>query len=404
MIGFSIACLLWFSLMPLGAWLAGDPFKEPLRVLPRLERIEPLNHVWPYLMGQAWRSTGKGREAERSFIRALKLNPIDSGVWASLADLYVDRGRKEEAFLALKNAAFLEPLDVTVQWGVLVRLMTLDLPQARDTVQAIVSRLIFLDPTNRRNLFALAQMVAENGEAEALLPHERDVWRSYLLWLITKGKVRKAYDVWNKLGDLGWRDRRLFKKVVSGFLAKKSYPLARKVWLEEFPGDPLVHNGGFERDILDFGFGWRFSSRIPGLKSWGYANREWVEGRRSFFMGFDGESNPYVAWPRQPVYLDTPGSYRLSAYVKTEGVTGASGFSIRVWGRGVRARSKEVKGYSPWKWLKVVFKVREPGLYWVGLFRPSTRKFNKFLGGRVWIDQVRLEKVDEEEVPLGNSG
>ena len=390
--------------MPLGVRLAGDPFKDPFGVLPRLIRIEPFNHVWPYLTGQAWRGVGKNRKAEGSFIRALELNPLDSSVWAALADLYVDQGKKEKAFLALKNSAFLDPTNVTVQWGVLVRLMTLDLPQARDTEKALISRLILLDSANRRNLFALAQVIAGETGADYLLPQDKEVWNSYLLWLISRGKLEEAQALWERMGELGWRDRKLFKKVVNGFLSRKGYSRARKIWLEEFPGDPMVHNGGFEYDLAGFGFGWRFNPRIPGLKAWGFSYDEAVEGRRSFYMAFDGEENPSVSWPRQLVYIGEPGRYRLTAYIKTEAVTGATGFSLVFWGKGVRVRSREFRGYNTWRKVKLDFQVKISGVYWLALMRPSTRKFNRFLGGRVWLDEVILERVDEKGVSQGNSG
>ena len=396
-------CLLGLSLMPLGARLAGDPFREPFKVLPRLMEIEPLNHVWPYLMGQAWYRVGRVERAERDFMRALKLNPMDSGVWTSLADLYRDGGRKEGAFLALRNAAFLDPLNVDVQWGVLVRLLALDLPQARATIRVLVTRLLQLDPTNRRNLFALARIVAGKGNAQALLPREKDVWRSYLLWLISRGEVDEALSVWNRLGEMSWRDRELFRRVVNGFLSKRAFSQARRVWLEEFPGDSLVHNGGFERSLAGFGFGWRFNSRIPGLKSWGFTYDDAVEGRRSFYMTFDGDQNPSVKWPRQLVYISHPGRYLLTAYLKTEGITGATGFFLSFRGRGVNVKSREFRGYNPWRKVKLEFQVKAPGVYWLALVRHPTGKFNRFLGGSVWLDQVVLERVDDEKgVSQGN--
>ena len=398
------ASLLWLSLMPLGVQLAGDPFQEPFTVLPRLMRIEPLNHLWPYLMGQAWRKVGRVERAEGNFIRALKLNPIDSGVWASLADLYQDEGKKERAYFALRNAAFLEPLDVDAQWGVLVRLMALDLPQARDAIKTLVSRLILLDPTNRRNLFALAQVVAENGKACELLPRDRDVWRTYLLWLVSRGRLDEALTAWNRVEEEGWKDKKLLKRVVDGFISRRGYSQARKIWLEEFPGDPWIHNGGFEHDLAGFGFGWRFNPRISGLKSWGFSYDEAMEGRRSFYMAFDGDENPQVAWPRQLVYIGVPGRYLLSAYMKTEGITGATGFFLSFRGRGVNVRSREFKGYNSWKKVKLEVQVKEPGVYWLALVRPSTQKFNRFLGGRIWLDQVVLEREDEKGLSQGNPG
>ncbi len=362
-----------------------------------------MDHQWPYYLAQAYRGVGEDKAARRYFTRALKINSLDPMVWSSLADLYLDGGRVKEALYALERAAFLDPSSAFIQWRVLVRLLALDLPSAREIARDLVSRLLLLEPSKRRNLFALGEMLVKDGLG-GILPHDEGVWKAYLRWLISRGEVEKAVMVWREMGDLGWRDRGLFRSVVDGLIAKGAVAQAWKVWRGEFPQDHLIHNGGFERDLLGFGFGWRFNPRISGLKSWGFTFRDRIEGRRSFYLEFDGERNPRVGWPRQLVYIGVPGTYRLSAYMKTEGVTGATGFSLWVWGKGFRARSKELKGYTFWRWVKVDFQVRDPGPCWVALVRQATRKLNRFLGGKVWIDQVVLEKLDEKGVSQGSSG
>ena len=396
--------LLWVSLGPFGAWVVGDPAKDPFRVLPKAITVDPLDYRWPYYLAQAYWGMGKRREAKSYFSKSLRLNPLDSVVWSSLADLCLDEGRKEDALLALKNAASLDPSSAFIQWRVLVRLLAIDLPSARGIAQELVSRLLILEPSKRRNLFALGEMLAGGGGMEKLLPHDEGVWGAYLRWLIIRSEVERAMVVWREMGKWGWKDRRLFRGVVDGLIARGAVAQAWEVWREEFPQDPFIHNGGFERDLLGFGFGWRFNSRISGLKSWGFACREKVEGRRSLYLEFDGEHNPQVSWPRQLVYVGTPGTYRLSAYVRTEGVTGATGFSLSVWGKGFRAQCRELRGYNPWRWVQVEFQVQEPGPCWVALVRRATRKLNRFLGGKVWIDQVVLERLDEEGVSQGNPG
>ena len=388
---------LWVSLAPLLAQLTGGAGGgDPFRSLSHALKLDPWNHDWSYYLAEAWRAVGQYEKSEDFYMRAIKTNPLDPMVWSSWADLCLDTGRKEDAIYALKRAAYLDPSSSFIQWRVLVRLLGMAIPEAQHMARNQISRLLLLEPSKRRNLFALGSTVVGDEGLEEILPEDPQVWRSYLQWLLPRGEVLRVAKVWEELRGRGWTDKKLFRSIVEGFIGRGHEAQAWQIWREGFANDTLIHNGGFERDFTGFGFGWRWSEKIPGLKSWGFDREDAIEGNRAFFMEFDGEHNPQVNYPRQLVYIDRPGTYKLAAYMKTEGVTGATGFSLVVWGRNVRVHGKELKGYTQWRWISVVFEVKEQEPLWVGLVRRATRKFNRFLGGKVWIDQVALERVGEE--------
>jgi hypothetical protein len=394
--------LLWVSLTPFMAKIVGDPEKAPFKVLSKDVRMDPLEPRWAYYLAQAYRAIGEKGKAGIYYFRALRLNPLDPLIWSSLADLYLDEGKGEEALGPLGCALRLDPSSAFVQWQALTRLLSIDTPEARKMARGCISRLLFLEPSKRRNLFALGRMLAGGGGLEEMLPSREEVWMDYFKWLVSEGEVDNSVRVWGELRSWGWANRDLFKVLMGGLIRRGAMDRAGGLWMQEFPGGPLIHNGGFEKDLLGFGFGWRWHEKIPGLKSWGFSYRESMEGRRSFYMEFDGEHNPQVSYPRQLVYVDTPGNYRLSAFIKTEGVTGATGFSLVVWGKGLREASEEMRGYTSWRRVSLPFKVDYKGPLWVGLVRRATGKFNRFLGGWVWLDQVALEKVDGEEALKGS--
>ena len=398
---------LWVSLAPLLSRLTGGVrSSDPFRSLSYALKMDPWNHEWAYYLAEAWRAVGRDEKSEEFYVRAVKTNPLDPMVWSSWADLCLDMGRKEDAIYALKRAAYLDPSSSFIQWRILVRLLSIATPESQDIARDQISRLLLLvKPSKRENLFALGYTVAgDEEELEELLPDDPQIWKDYIRWLLPRGEDLRVVRVWEELRDKGWTDRKLFRFVVEGLICRRHEDKAWRIWKEEYPADGLIHNGGFERDLAGFGFGWRWSKKIPGLKSWGFDREDAIEGNRAFFMEFDGEHNPQVNYPRQLVYIDGPGTYRLTAYMKTEEVTGAKGFSLQVWGKGLRVHGKELRGYNPWKLVSLILDVKGQGPFWVGLVRGTTRKLNKFLGGRVWIDQVVLEKMNEEESAERASG
>ncbi len=392
-----LVVLLVVSIGPFFSGVRGKPGENPFGVLEWDCRFDPLSYRWPFLLAAAWKAEGEYEKAERYLKRSIFLNPLDPSAWIALSDVFLEKGLKEEALHFLENSIFLDSTSAYVRWRVLLRLMTYGTSRTSPMVKNQIAQLIYLEPSKRDKLFELARMVSGSDNIDSYVPNDRDSWRAYLVWQLRRGDPSHVKAMWESMKGKGWTDERLFRYTVNGLIAKKRCEDAWSIWREWFSQDGPIHNGGFEKDIVNCGFGWRWNPHIEGLKSWGYSRSYKVEGRRSFFMEFDGDHNPYVGYPRQLVFIDKPGRYRLSVFIRTEDVTGATGFSVEVWGKGFRARSEEVKGYTPWKLVNLEFCVREIGVIWVAFIRRKTKKLNKFLGGNIWIDQVTLERVGEEE-------
>jgi hypothetical protein len=91
--------------------------------------------------------------------------------------------------------------------------------------------------------------------------------------------------------------------------------------------------------------------------------------------------------------------YLLKAHMKTEAVTTRSGLKIEISGigQGFYAASESLIGDNGWKELVVAF--RTPAQSQGGLVRvrrEKTDKFDRFISGTVWIDNVRLTEKSHE--------
>jgi hypothetical protein len=200
------------------------------------------------------------------------------------------------------------------------------------------------------------------------LPGERKETLRYVDFLISQGELTEAFDAWKT----GLREEGI------------SLPA----------DDNLVTNGGFEKEeILGAGFDWRIRSVEGGRVSFDRSTS--FEGGQSLQIQFTGKENvdfhhvdQFVAWRPDTDYL-------LKAYMRTKGVTTKSGVKIEVAGMGTNF----YKGSDPFigdrDWQEIILPFRTPAQSQGGLIRirrDKTDKFDRFISGTVWIDNVSLKE------------
>ncbi len=388
------------SLLPLLAKF-GDLNKNPIRKLKWKASLNLFDHRWNFYLAEGYRAAGDFKNAELYIKKAISEDPFDPLPWLSLSELFRERGEKDKSIECLEKVATLYPTSASLRWYIFVHSISLGTTKGLKLAEAQVPWILKLSPSKRYKIFNIIDSLEGKDRLSLMIPEDRSVVRSYLLWLIRKGYTEDSVKVWEKVKKNGWDDPALFRSVVQGLIWKKDFKNAFMIWKEKTHQKDVVFNGGFERDIENFGFGWRFPKKLRGLRRWGYSTAFKTEGRRSFFMEFNGEENPSVRYPSQLVFIEEPGKYRLSALVKTEEVTSAEGFRLAVWGSGIKGKvTRDIKGYTFWKILTLDFEVPNPGPVWIAIVRRKTTKLNRFLGGRIWIDEVKIER---EETHQGHS-
>jgi len=382
---------------------------EIIKVLPspnmeakfqKVTKVNPFDDEAWYTLGRIAYYLGDYPRAEEAFGRALTVNRLFYPAWIELMWLSLrdsDQGR--EVIGLIKAIDLLNPTDSRVHWDILLKAMTLKTDWARDVALNEIELLMPLAKNRRVQLFRMAGLLL--GSEDALLnfvPHERDI-RTRLLsyFLFLSKRTDLAVKLWDEICSRGWKSSALFKTMIRGLFYNKSYEISWKLWKKRFKSqyrDSLVFNGGFERSFLNYGFSWRYQGKVKGVKRVRFVHFFKAEGRRSFSIEFDGEHNPNVVNPYQYIYL-YPGDYVLKALLATKGVTGASGFYLEVSGPRFRTTSEEVGGDTSWKKIDMPFTLKSPGLYRLSLRRNATKKLNRFLDGQVFLDGVRLVRLDE---------
>ena len=166
-------------------------------------------------------------------------------------------------------------------------------------------------------------------------------------------------------------------------------------------------NGGFEKEkLLGGGFDWKIQ-QVPGAEI-SFDRTVAFEGKQSLKISFSGKENVDFSHVFQYVPLKPNHKYLLKAEVKTKSLTTKSGIKLEVIGIGpaLYEASEPLTGDSDWREVTVPF--RTPSQSRGGMIRfrrERTDKYDRFISGTVWIDDVRIteEKMDHPSPLLKNS-
>lgn len=392
--------LAWMIVKP---WVAqGVISKDPLKEeLSRAVALDTRNHSHHYRTGFYWHYSSVKRDlgkARVSYINAIGLSPTNALYWRELAKVYADLGDGAASIRALERTIDLNPTDRKARW------MMVNLRLRRTETDRALSELGTLirdHPGERTKAFSLVYAITGRDIAQALrraLPQELKAMTGYLFFLMGQKDTAGVKALWGVLEGRFELDNSVRTKYVDYLIKAGEAGEARGLWLSHkgVKGDAsnIVWNGGFEQEPGKGGFNWElgkgegFHVDIDGSVSHG--------AERSLKVEFDGGHNVNFRHVRQIVPLEADTTYTLSARIKTDNITTTNGMFMEFYGiNGCRfsERTEVLTGTNDWKPLKIELSTpRNCGAGVVMLRRVKSDKFNKRIGGRVWIDDVMLER------------
>jgi hypothetical protein len=236
---------------------------------------------------------------------------------------------------------------------------------------------------------------------ERIVPNNPSSFRQYLFHLYEANDKESVKKAWAKRFSFGYQaDRGETLRHIEFLISQGELDEAFQVWKARFreEGLPAPHesnlitNGGFEKEkILGGGFDWRIE-KVTGAEV-SFDPSMAFEGKRSLKIMFNGRENVDFRHISQFLPLKSNTEYVLRANVRTQALTTKSGMKIEVIGVGqaFHAASETLTGDNEWRELTVAF--RTPAQSQGGLLRirrERTDKFDRFISGTAWIDQVRL--------------
>ena len=387
---------LWRSSYPYG------PKPSPERLL-RANRFAPLNPDPYYRLGLFHQLELQHIRLEKSlefFCKAVERNPLEPEYWKSLGKIFQRMGEREASERALRNAILVFPTGYQGRWAV----GNLFLQQG-DSAKALphFSYILAHYPEQSGLVYEVWRRVAKDPDflLENLIPRDVSAYSRYLVYLYEAGDKEAVKKAWQKRASLEYKAKtpefvhHMDYLISQGDLndAYRTFEAGlREAGLPVPSGQDRVVNGGFEVDkVLGGGFDWRIEP-IRGAEV-SFDRTVSMEGRRALKISFNGRENVDFSHVFQYVSLKPNHRYSLRAHLKTKALTTQSGIKLEIAGIGpafYRA-SEPLTGDNDWRELSISFETppkSQGGI--VKVRRERTDKFDRFISGTVWLDNVRL--------------
>ena len=356
----------------LAAWLivcdAPAAFQEPDPAPPfeirRLEAALRGNAVSPYRwveLAEGYEWNGDGEKARFSFHRAMGLAPNQSPVWIRAAAYHFRLGEGEEGLRAGAHAQSISGTSDAFLFQYYERYVA-------DAL--LVTRALAGD---RRSLSAwFRRLQARRDSKDAAL-------------------------AWAEMDRRKFTDVPLAASYVAFLLDQRLEEEARQVWLKAAPPGPAgdrIYNGGFEQDPSGCRLDWNLAP-VPGVdmeRDTSVAK----EGSFSLCVRFHNSGNVALNSPAQTVVV-SPGTYRLSAWLKTEGITSDQGVALCVTDaespERLAKQTEPLLGTNAWTEIQTDFSVPpQTTLIDISVCRRRS-KYYSGLAGTAWVDAVTLSPV-----------
>jgi hypothetical protein len=336
------------------------------------------------------------------FSRAIQQNPLEQEYWLRLARIYQKAEKKQASERALENAILTFPTGFQGRW---VSGSLLLQQGAFEKALPHFSYILAHYPEEGPMVYDVLGKAIDDPDfiLERIVPRDPVSFKQYLSYLYGAGDKEAVQKAWQERGSFAYRpDRTESLRHIDFLISRGDFNGAFQAWkarlgeegLPSSPDSEWITNGGFESEkILGGGFDWKIE-KVPGAEI-AFDSSASFEGKKSLKIVFDGKENVNFHHVYQFVPLKPDTEYLLTARMKSRGVTTKSGIKIEIAGVGapLYKASEPLTGDHEWKELAIPFRTppqSQGGR--VRVRREKTDKFDRFISGTVWIDQVRLKE------------
>ncbi len=333
--------------------------------------------------------------------KAIERNPLEPQYYLNLAKILYRMGEKNASEQALEKALLVFPTSYQGRW------VSGNLLLQQGVLEKAIPHFTYIlshYPNQGHMVYdVLFRAIGDsNFILEKAVPKDPSSFRQYLSYLYELGEKESVKNAWKRRRDYGFEaDCSDTLRHIEFFISKRELNEAFRIWetrLKEeglYSSDGnLITNGRFEkREILGGGFDWRMG-KVSGADI-SFDTITAFEGKQSLKIVFNGKENVDFHHVYQYVSLKPNSEYVLKAHMKTKGITTKSGIRIEVLGVGpsFHGTSESLIGDNEWKELVIPFRppVQSQGGV-VRVRRERTDKFDRFISGTVWIDNVSLKE------------
>jgi tetratricopeptide (TPR) repeat protein len=379
----------------------------------RASRIEPAN-------GENWYRLGRYRHLDFDqpdvplaisyYRRAVQLNPHSAFYKLDLASALEISGEDAEAEKYYRAAQENYPISAEVSWkygNFLLRQQRL--PEA----YAQIHRAVVVDP----KLIPLAISRAWHSSPDVhvlldqVLPDTAEGDWEALTFLTDAKESAATLTAWNRLitrkPTIVWKNVFPFLDML---VAQERYDDAGSAWRQATAiagfsapasdGGSLVFDGGFERDLLGGGFGWR-QDDVAGA-DFDFDTSEKHSGTRSVAITFNGTQNLAYQNLSQAILVSPGTHYHFRGYLRTDHISTESGMRFEIFDprdfKNLDVLTPNETGTTPWTLEEADFTAGpKTHLIRIRLTRVPSTHLDNTLRGTVWVDDVELVPVETKK-------
>lgn len=374
----------WFSYI-----YAADP---PPAGLQQAISLETGNAEFYFLLGQyydIYDFTAPREYTHELYKKALELNPFNYNYWLSLARFLSKEGKRDDALFTLNEATRLSPGIVSLRWD--AGMLASELGDAEALLDNL-SSVITNDPDRRKRAFIVLWQTFRNGDEILKIVPEKALIE-YLNFLIRTNRAPQAKSVWEKLSNNNETPVLAFLNYVDFLINRDELSYAKQIWANRFEDWTGVWNGGFEREILNYGFDWRIRDVDGAAIS---REKDKNDENHTIKIEFDGKHNVDFYHFRQYVPVEENSTYKLTSTMKSKDISTNNGLYWQVYcrnGKELYAKSEQVRNSTDWHPVILSFETPEGcNIVSIGLRRNISDRIDRNISGTLWVDDVTLEK------------
>lgn len=389
---------------------AGLPGEQSAEIRKNLRLAAALDAADPRLASLLARSLQFSLDAEdveeviRLYERAAALGPHRAQLWVDLGSAYEWLGRSTDARRAYERARFLFPNSPEINW----QLGNFAIRAGhRQEAAAFLRTCVLRSPEFRRPAFDLAWRATQDAAyvLNEVVPAQTEALLAYLIFLSETGRLEAAGEAWFRLRakGLAFEPARAFRYLDALIEQNRTAELSA-AWAalaEAFPGkipprgpgENLLVNGDFESEPVNGGLDWRLIP-MPGVEV-RPVTLVFQHGTHALEIRFADTENINYAHVVQFVPVEPNRRYRLSGYLRAEGITSDSGPRVQIHSPREPALPPvtlpDVLGSTPWSRISAEFVTGpETSLLSVRLIRLPSERFSGAFRGTVWMDDLSL--------------
>jgi O-antigen ligase len=323
--------------------------------------------------------------------------------WCDLGDALLKSGQVQHARYCFSNALTLGPEIPTVQLrAASFYSITHDRKRELEQTSRILDKSAPYDgqifDRYSQEAIPLAEILS-NG-----LPRSQRSTQSYFHYLIDRSNVADTMSAWEWILAHNYQDDRLAREYVDFLFRSRRYESAAQAWAH-FLGDrrtgylesTWLYNGDFESEGSGIAFDWRMENSGSDVNV-AIDSSVAHTGSHSLRIQFGGKENVNYGGISQTAFIK-PGTYRFSAFVRTEGITTDQGIAFHIFcpepGAYLEIKTEQFTGTTDWKKTeKIITLPASAQLVTIQVVRPGSLRFDSHIAGTAWIDTVSLSKVE----------